>query len=407
VAPDLPDDAAALQALVALQATAPDAERARSALTAVTVALDQGRSVPTADATQALAGLADAGDEAALVPTSEQQVFAANRGSAATAVVGVQPRDAVTSLDHPLVRLDTPEREAGVSAAAVEGVVRLLEQQGRAAAVADGFRPPPPAGDPSASVPPTSVPPASSGAPSGTPSGTPSDPPAAPRVVPPPGAEDVERLLEQLEEVGRPSRVLAVLDAGASLRAVTPTGETRVQVLQEAATGSLGQFPDTASVGLWFFANDLGRDGADWVPVVPVRGLDEDVEGRSQRELLTEGVGTLPERLTPGGSGLYSTTLAAVRALRDSYDPGASNTVVVVTDGPDDAADGPTLQQLVNRLREEADPERPVRVVAIGLSGDVAADELTAIAEATGGAAYLAERPEDFEAVLLDALRRR
>jgi hypothetical protein len=48
-----------------------------------------------------------------------------------------------------------------------------------------------------------------------------------------------------------------------------------------------------------------------------------------------------------------------------------------------------------------------VRVVAIGLSADVDAAELTTIAEATGGSAYLAERPEDFQAVLVDALQRR
>ncbi|WP_380168262.1 VWA domain-containing protein [Jannaschia sp. R86511] len=380
--PELSGSAAGLQALVALRSSLADPDEARGALTAAALAVERGR---VEDGAAALGLVVEGGGEAPLAPTTEQQVFVGNRGAATTSVVAVQPADGLTSLDYPLVRLDTAESEAGVDAAAIEGVVRLLEGAGRDAAVVDGFRRPVEAAAPA-------------GSPTGAPTGTPA-------VVPVPTVADVDGLLARLSELSRPSRVLAVIDASASMRAVTDSGATRAQIAQDAATESLALFPDSAAIGLWFFAVGMGEGGDDFVEVVPVAPLDPDAG--EQREALADGVSTLPDRLTPGGTGLYDTTLAAVRALREDFDPGASNSVVLVTDGREEDPSGISRQELLDTLAAEADPDRPVRVVAIGISDDVDAEELTAVAEATGGAAYLAERPEDFRMVLFDALRRR
>jgi hypothetical protein len=401
--PDLAGSSVGVQSLVALRATVEDPEQARGALTSAAVAIDRGR---VADLEAGLARVLADGADAPLVPTTEQQVFVANRGSTGTGVVAVRPTDGSTSLDYPMVRVDTPEREAGVDAAAVEGVVRLLETEGREAALDDGFRAPleQRTGTPS------------TGASSPEPSPDGSEEPSSdasvqadqlPLLIPPPTSSDVEALLAQLEEISRPSRVLAVFDASASMRGVTPSGPTRAQIAQDAAKSSLALFPDTADIGLWFFAVGMGSDGADHVEVVPIRSLDPDEADVDQRAELAAGVDTLPARLTPGGTGLYDTTLAAVRHLRENHDPEASNSVVLVTDGRDEDPSGISRTELVETLQAEADPDRPVRVIVIGLSADVDADELSAIAEASGGAAYLAERPEDFQAVLFDALRRR
>lgn len=392
--PDLAGSSVGVQTLVALRTSLPDPEEARGALTAAAVAIDRGR-VP--DVAAGLARVTAEGVDAPMVPTTEQQVFVANRGTSTTGVVSVYPSDGKTSLDYPLVRVDTADSEAGVDAAAIEGVVRLLEEQGRTAALVEGFRAPLSAPDPRAEP------------------GT----DELPLVVPPPTSGDVDTLLAQLEEISRPSRVLAVIDASASMRAVSGSGLTRAQIAQDAATSSLALFPDSAAIGLWFFAVGMGEDGSgttDHVEVVPLRPLrpgddpDDDPAADStldQRAELTAGVASLTSRLTSGGTGLNDTTLAAVRSLRENYDPEASNSVVLVTDGRDEDPSGISREELVATLQAEADPERPVRVIAIGLSTDVDADELTTIADATGGAAYLAERPEDFQAVLFDALRRR
>jgi hypothetical protein len=135
--PEVATSAAGVQALVALTSSLPDAEARREALAVAATAVRQG-TVP--DTSAAFSLVSDGGEAAPLVPTTEQQVFDTNRGSVTTPAVAVRPSDGAASLDYPVVRVDTPQREAGVDAAAVEGVVRLLETAGREAAVVDGFR---------------------------------------------------------------------------------------------------------------------------------------------------------------------------------------------------------------------------------------------------------------------------
>ena len=161
-------------------------------------------------------------------------------------------------------------------------------------------------------------------------------------------------------------------------------------------------------------AVERGRGRRARAPLqIPWRGW-KDVFVRTYREIqddrllaLAAGVAQLDERLAPGGTGLYDAVLASVRALRPYSGAGVVSTVVVITDGRQDDPGGPALADVVATLQAEADPERPVRVVTVGISGDVDPGELRALAEATGGAAYLAEQPEDLPAVLADALRRR
>ena len=386
--PDLAGSAAGIHVLLALQASVGEGQARRDALGTAAAAVRLGT---VTDPAAAFALLDAGGEDAPLVPTSEQQVFQESRGSISTPAVAVRPTGPRTSLDYPVVRVDTPQRRAGADAAAVEGVVRLLEGAGRDAAVLDGFRGP------------------ERGA--AQPSTGPTPDPSAGPLVPAPRWSDVEVLVRQLEELGRPARVLAVLDATASMRAVTGTGATRAEVAQDAVTVAVGQLPDASSMGLWFFGADLGRDAGgeqtDHVEVVPLRPLDPALAGLDQRSELAAGAATLPLRLTPGRTGLFDTVLAAVRSVREGYDPEAVTTVVVVTDGAQDDPGAPGLDELVATLRAEADPAQPVRVVTIGLSGDVDPAELRAVAEATGGAAYLAEQPEDLATVLADALQRR
>ena len=54
-----------------------------------------------------------------------------------------------------------------------------------------------------------------------------------------------------------------------------------------------------------------------------------------------------------------------------------------------------------------ADPARPVPVIMIGFGPDTDLAAMSRIAEATGGGAYSATRPEDLGTVLVDALSQR
>ncbi|MCU1616885.1 MAG: von Willebrand factor type, partial [Frankiales bacterium] len=65
------------------------------------------------------------------------------------------------------------------------------------------------------------------------------------------------------------------------------------------------------------------------------------------------------------------------------------------------------LGALVDTLRREADPARPVKVIAVGVGTDADLDALRQITSATGGATYSALDPNDLKTVLFDALRQR
>lgn len=428
--PDLAGSAAGVSALTALRSSVLDGAETpeqgpvdlQTALTTVANAIDDAEAATVDEGFEAAR---EGGGAAPVVPTSEQQWFLRTRGLDAPATVAIRPRDGSVLLDYPLVRVD--RGAAGQAAEAVEGVIRVLEEDGRRAARAWGFSPPDDveggtgaqalatgAPTPGASAPAPGASAAASGDPSASTGVAPSQssalpmpeaPPPAP-LLPPPTAEQVDVLLADLARLSRPARSLLVVDASLSMRAVTGSG-TRATLARDAVKTSLALFPDSASVGLWFFAIGMGPDGQDWTEVVPVRPLDADAGGASQRAVLLAGTDTLVDRLTGGGTGLNDTILAAVRTAREGYDPEASNTVVVVTDGRNDDAQGLGVEELVATLAAEADPERPVRVIAVGLADDSDPTALRAIADSTGGAAYIAERPEDFQTVLFDALRRR
>lgn len=185
-----------------------------------------------------------------------------------------------------------------------------------------------------------------------------------------------------------------------------PGGQSRIELARDASKSALALFPPDASVGLWTFATQLTPE-TDWEEVVPIRGLTEDAGGISQEQALVTALDSLPSRLTGGGTSLYDTTLGAVRAARDAYDPDRVSSVVVITDGQNEDSAGVQLDELLETLRAENDPERPVQVVAVGLGPDADVAALQQIADAAGGAAYSAADPRDLQAVLFDALRRR
>ena len=108
--------------------------------------------------------------------------------------------------------------------------------------------------------------------------------------------------------------------------------------------------------------------------------------------------------MTSGGTGLYDTTLAAVRALRADYDANAINTVVLLTDGRNEDPGSISLNQLLHTLQRERDPSRPLSVIAVGVGPDADARSLRRIVAVTGGRSYVARDPSDIGKVFNDAL---
>jgi hypothetical protein len=378
--PDLAASADGLSALAAVRASLGGGADADNAVVQAVLAAERATPVTPADA---LAAGAAGGADAPLVPVSEQEVFRANQDTQDPSLIAVYPAEGTPYLDYPVLRVGEP---SGVARDAADAVVRsLTSDRSRALLSKAGFR----GTDGSA--------PAGAGERTGTQEAAPTALALEPA--------DVQGLFARLSSLAKPSRILAVFDVSTSMRA--PVGDrTRATLARDAAKSALGLFPDNASIGLWAFARKLDGD-TDWTELVPTRSLAADAGGRPQRAVLTEQLDSIPRRLSPGGTGLYDTTLAAVRAARANYDPAAVDSVVIVTDGKDEDADTVGLPALLQTLAAEVDATRPVKVIGIALGPDADLEALQQIATATGGAAYSAVDENDLQTVLFDALRQR
>jgi Ca-activated chloride channel family protein len=226
----------------------------------------------------------------------------------------------------------------------------------------------------------------------------PGTPKGAPRTQPVPDAAAIERTLSTWDVVTLPARILAVIDVSGSMLTPVPTagGATREQVTVEAARRGLALFDDTWAVGLWIFSTllDGANDYRELVPIGPVA---------SQRGQLQGALGTIKPKPT-GDTGLYDTILAAYRTVQAGWDPGRVNSVVILTDGENDDAQGVSLDQLVVELQRIGDPKRPVQVVAIGIGTNVGQAELTKITKTTGGGVFVATDPAKIGEIFLKAI---
>ena len=333
-----------------------------------------------------------ASDAGLAFTASEQSVVTYNRAAGRTPVVAIYPREGTVAMDHPLVRVvrDGEPPEVGAAADAVEVVLRSASAT--ATFQAAGFRAPDGTFDLTSSF--------SSATPGTGPlSGI---DPARPTLVTLPLVEQATEVLRTWSAVTLDVRMLALIDVSGSMDAGSgAAGRTRIELARDAARTALQLYPDTTDVGLWAFSIQQAPPN-DWAELVPMGRLGT----AGHRAALDAAVTSLPSRTT-GGTGLNDSVLAAYRALRDAYDPGRINSVVLLTDGRDEDPDGVDEDTLLRTLLAEADPARPVSVMAIGMGPDVDFAALQRIAAATGGKAYLASDPADIRGVFLDAIIRR
>ena len=227
--------------------------------------------------------------------------------------------------------------------------------------------------------------------------------PAAYEAAPLPDAQRMLDATHLWETLRLDMRMLAVIDVSGSM--LWGAGDTtRLDLLQRAVHNALGVLPDGSQIGAWVFATNLGEDGEAWLPRVPIRTLDTNVDGTLQRDILRAEVDGLDELIT-GDTALYDTALAAFREVQKGYDPGYINSVVLITDGENDnPGGGLELDELITQLEATADPERPVRIVTIGIGPDTDPTALQTISDSAFGTSYVATEPEDIEMVFFRAL---
>ena len=381
--PDLATSAEGLAALAAVRASLGGGEDADNAVVQAVLAAGAGDAVSPAEA---LAAGAAGGADAPLVPVSEQEVYAVNQDADDSALVAVYPTEGSPSLDYPVLRVGAPSGDAARGRRRRRAGADLRRGPHRrparpASAAATARRRPAPARRPASR--------------------------RRPRRSCELDPAEVQALLARLSSLATPSRILAVFDVSTSMEA--PVGDgTRATLARDAAQerpvagarattrSACGSSPTS------WTATGLGRAGAH-----PRAGRRRRRAARSATSWTSSSTPS-PTRLAPGGTGLYDTTLAAVRAARANYDPTAVNSVLLLTDGTnedDDAAS--SWRRCWRRWRAEADPTRPIKVIGVALGPDADLAALEQIAEATGGAAYSAVDPTDLQTVLFDALRQR
>ncbi|MFF0575777.1 substrate-binding domain-containing protein [Streptosporangium saharense] len=233
----------------------------------------------------------------------------------------------------------------------------------------------------------------------------------APRTLPLPDAATVAGLSRSWSRLNLGTRLLTLLDvSGTMARPVPGTGLTRMRAITRIATEGIKLFPVKSEIGVWEFSTNLGGRGVDYRETVPVGPLTENLDGVLRRDLINQKLATTRARPT-GDTGLNDTLAAAYRRMNEEYQGDKINTVVVLTDGAgnDDPEGGIGDREILRRLKQEYDQERPVSILIIAFGPDAPRGrrQMEALARATGGEAYIAKDIGQVRTFFLEGMRRR
>lgn len=319
-------------------------------------------------------------------PALEQDVLAYNQTNPRIPLVAIYPTNGSGDADHPYLILNSPDatRQRQDVARSFLGFARGPE--GRKAFLAAGFRDSNRAPGPAL----TEV------------NGF------SPKVVTLPRAvllpESVQQTMDTWTALTRSTNMLVVLDVSGSMRELVPgTSKSRLALAKEAASDAVSLFGPDTSAGLWVFSTK--QDGAkDYKQLVSLGKLGEDVgAGRTRKEAMLAAIDRL---VATGDTALYDTIAAARQAVLDNYKPGATNLVVLMTDGKNDnPGGGLTLDQLTAKLRQtSADASHKVPVITVGYGEDADFAILQEISRITGAPSYTSKTSVDIGQVLLTAI---
>ncbi|WP_231383921.1 substrate-binding domain-containing protein [Rhodococcus sp. 114MFTsu3.1] len=201
----------------------------------------------------------------------------------------------------------------------------------------------------------------------------------SPASLPPQNTEFGRTLVDAVLEPATPRRVTTLLDASGSMDTAEGS-ETRLQNTVAALDRQFDSVVDTTELGLWIYSKDLDGTRA-FRTLVPTGPVEEVLGSETRRErLLAEAAAVRPATAT----STYESVLAVYLDALSTYVPGKPNSVVLITDGPND---DPTISasRFLEMVSDLIDPERPVAVdvVAIGTNPD--SSTLQSVSDATGG----------------------
>jgi Ca-activated chloride channel family protein len=344
-------------------------------------------AVKTASTDDILTGLRAAMDKSQTIgltyvsafPALEQEVLAYNLSQPKLPLVAIYPQDGIAEADFPYLVLNAKWSDQTRKDVAAAFGRYARGSQGRAAFQAAGYRD-------SNRLPGPAMTAAN---------GVTDKLTALPRAVLLP--ESVQHAAATWTAITRPTNLLLVFDTSGSMGSEVPgTGKTRLDLTKAAALGALDIFDDSAQVGVWEFSTVA--NGKDYRQLLPLGPLAK------SRDQVVKSINTLQ---AGGNTGLYNTTAAACQYVANNYVNGATNLVVLLTDGADDnnVVGGLTLDALISNLTTTCgNPQKPVKVITVGLGTGTNSDVLRSISAATKAPTFSSPNTFDVSQVVLSAI---
>jgi Ca-activated chloride channel family protein len=195
---------------------------------------------------------------------------------------------------------------------------------------------------------------------------------------------------------------LVVLDSsGSMLQPLPGTDVSKIDLVRRAARDTLRVASPRARAGLVTFRSDPD-DRPVIRTVVPLAANGSRIAGELHSRSMIKAVNRLKVN---GGTPLSNAVRDSYRAAVRAYDPEMINQVVVLSDGRNEDAVGSIgLGGLLGSLRAAADPERPVRIIAIGYGPDADMAALNKIVAVTKGRASWLQTVDGYSAAVQEAL---
>ncbi|MBT1192698.1 VWA domain-containing protein [Rhodococcoides kroppenstedtii] len=352
------DPATETQPLTVDRATSPAAVSAvsRLALAAAEVPAE------ISDVDTALDAIVRAPDPAAAplgaVPVTEQQL--ATRVREGQQLAAFRPSGPTPMADHPGLVLATADPTA--RAAAAEFLEYVRSTPGREAFLAAGFR----------------VPGGSAGATDGSADTAPEpiaglDFPAVDTVAPVPTPDARAAVLGTVAAPSQPASTTLLLDVSGSMESIDG-GSTRLDNVRAALGQATGALSGDGRLGVWIYSR--GLDGSRPYRVLAPLG--------PAAESARTGLDALASITPQTATSTYAAVLAAYRSAVENWTPDGPQSVLLVTDGPNDDT-SISSSSFLQSLAGAVDPARPVRLDVVSLADNSDIDTLRSAAGQTGG----------------------
>ncbi|MGH9280399.1 MAG: substrate-binding and VWA domain-containing protein [Acidimicrobiales bacterium] len=298
-------------------------------------------------------------------------------------LVAIYPKEGTLFSDSPYYVLDAPWVDAKQKEAARKFETYAQQPENQRKVLEFGFRP----GNPQVPV----------SAPIDRANGV--DPNQPQNVLGVPDPAVLVRIIDLWGQQRKAAKVMLVMDVSGSMGdSADKSGNTKLDLAQQAAANSLSQFKADDIVSLRIFSTEISpRAPTDYADIVPFGPIS------SNREVLAQKIRSLiPTKGTP----LYTATGDSYTQMRDNYDPDKINAIVLLTDGKNEDPRNDNLDALLATLRSgsEGQASRPIRVFTIAYGKDADLNTLERIAQATNAAAYSAVDPTIIDRVFTSVI---